>query len=60
MAQGYEVKIKIESSGASANGYEIANILRKIADRVDWGDGYDQSLFDINGNKIGHATIKFI
>jgi len=54
---GYSVNIKMKSNGASANGCEIAKILRLLADKVDWNDNFDGTLRDINGNIIGQAKI---
>ena len=55
----YTVKIEMKSSNASANGAEVAKILRNLAETVEWSDSVDGPISDINGNKIGHAKIKF-
>jgi len=36
---------------------EIVRILRDVADRIDNGE-CPKSLFDINGNRVGTATVK--
>lgn len=57
-----EVKMDNAAFNDSGKGYELARILRKLADNVQ--DGYafnendDTNLLDINGNKVG--TVKFI
>lgn len=55
----YTVKITMTSNNGSAKGAEIEKILRRIAEQVAWGDGLNKPILDINGNKIGHVTIKF-
>lgn len=44
--------------------FEIARILRRVADRVECGDSdaFDtcQNLFDRNGNTVGQAALKTV
>lgn len=63
-----EFKVEIETGGAAfdgAPGFEIARILRGLADRVEAhptevdGKSLDVAgfvLLDINGNRVGGAT----
>lgn len=42
------------------NGTELANVLRRLADKVDgvsWRDGCKFSSFDSNGNRVGQTEI---
>jgi hypothetical protein len=54
--------IEIETGNAAFEddnlGFEIARILRKLADRIE-NDGVgclDMGLYDINGNKVGSTN----
>lgn len=37
-------------------GFEVARILRELADRIENGIEDETSLFDVNGNCVGRAT----
>jgi len=37
--------------------FEIARILRELADRIEWGEE-DGKLTDVNGNVVGHFQIR--
>lgn len=59
-----ELKINIELDNAAFDGdagYEVARILRRMADELEAGpclDGYRNVLIDIKGNKVGMAVVK--
>lgn len=50
-------KLEIETGNAAFDdegaAYEIARILRALADRIENGDSAG-SVRDVNGNKVGH------
>jgi hypothetical protein len=59
------LKIEIEMDGAAFepdNGTEAARILRELADDMEGGivataSGSSATLRDINGNRVGEATV---
>jgi hypothetical protein len=50
------------SNDAFADGYqmEIAGILRRVANRIELGEGFEtfQTILDSNGNDVGRFAIK--
>ena len=49
-----------EFTGEPAQGYELARILRSLADYVenfypDTLDGFERNILDVNGNRVGRA-----
>lgn len=56
-------KVSIEMDNAAfeeSSGVEVARILRSVADAIDEQDvlpGFEMNLRDINGNKVGKATV---
>ena len=56
------IKITINTDNEAFQGvterYEVARILRVLADKVEVYDIDDYSLFDSNGNKVGKCEIK--
>ena len=49
-------KIEFETGNAAFDeeGYEIARILREVADKIEAGR-YVESVVDLNGNRIGRV-----
>lgn len=55
----YTVTIKTDNAAFEDDmGYEIARILRQLADRVERGEEGDIILRDVNGNRVGMAGFK--
>lgn len=54
------ITIKMDNAAfEDSNGTEAARILRRLADDIDglnWTES-SQSLFDLNGNKVGRAEV---
>lgn len=48
--------------GAGGESYEVARILRELADRIEghphFSDGHAQPLRDYNGNEVGWLSVK--
>lgn len=55
----YRIEIKTDNAAFEDDpGYEVARILRKLADRVE-SEGLDQvRLMDINGNCVGSVEVE--
>jgi len=55
----YTLSIKTDNAAFEDDpGYEIARILRQVADRVECGEEGDIILRDVNGNRVGMAGFK--
>jgi hypothetical protein len=53
----YIIRINADNAAFDdAPGFEVARILRRLADKVEGGQqaGF---LYDINGNTVGHLTV---
>lgn len=46
-----------EETGDHAPGAEIARILRRLADRIEFGGWLEEPVFDINGNRVGNYVV---
>jgi len=53
------ITIKLDNAVFSDGfaGYEVARILRKLADKYGSEDLHDTSIMDVNGNRVGEATL---
>ena len=56
-----KLKIEIECDNAAfgdAPEWEVARILRELADRVIDEDCLAHPIFDANGNRVGRSTVE--
>lgn len=52
----FTLSIKTDNEAFEGDpGYEVARILRRLADRVECGEDGEIILVDINGNRVGMA-----
>lgn len=52
--------LEIKTSNAAFEGmagYEVARILREVADTVEERDSIDMAVMDINGNNVGSCKL---
>lgn len=49
----FHLKIECDNAAFAEPTYEIARILRELADKIEESDGMNRKIYDVNGNHVG-------